>query len=59
MSQRCQEDVPPQDGDTVITRLSWADRMEFEDRVNDKLETMLQPMENFVHEVFNPVTNTS
>ena len=65
--------VPPQDGDTVITRLSWADRMESEDEVNYKLETteeqpkgdkihlikVIQPTEDFLHEVFNPAINTS
>ena len=63
----------PQDGDTVITRLSWADRMELEDEVNDELETteeqpkgdkicltkMLQPTEDFLPEEFNPINNAS
>ena len=63
----------PQDGDTVITRLSWADRMELEDEVDDELETteeqpkgdkirltkVLQPTEDFLREAFNPINNTS
>ena len=62
----------PHDNDTVITRLMWADRMELEDKADNKLETteeqpkdskifltkVLQPTD-FMHEAFTPINNAS